>query len=171
MAQMALIGHLRCYSVSMKESVGLETAYRIAAIICGAMAASTVLYALVVEVISVFQAPFEGFVPSSQPLILRTALWTLAIVEAGVIGLVRRALLARSRSEGVEGQARRLITMAVVSAALAEVPAILGLVLFMLAGLRGDFYALLALSLALQTVYFPRLDGWREWAVEPASGS
>ena len=153
------------------DSVGLETAYRIAAIICGAMAASTVLYALVVAVISVSQAPFEGFAPSAQPSILRTALWTLALVEAGLIGLVRRALLARSGSEGAAAQARRLITTAVVTAALAEVPAILGLVLFMLWGLSGDFYALFALSLALGAVYFPRLDGWREWAAEPVSGS
>lgn len=155
----------------MKDSVGLETAYRIAVIICGAMAASTVLYALVVAVISVSQAPFEGFAPSAQPSILRTTLWMMALVEAGVIGLVRRALLARSRVEGAAAQARRLITTAVVTAALAEVPAILGLVLFMLSGLSGDFYALLALSLALQAAYFPRLDGWREWAAEPASGS
>jgi len=47
-----------------KDSVGFETAYRVATIICGAMAASTVLYALVVAVISVSQAPFEGFAPS-----------------------------------------------------------------------------------------------------------
>jgi len=153
------------------DSVGFEAAYRNAAIICGAMAASTVLYALVVTVISVSQAPFEGFAPSAQPSILRTALWTLALVEAGLIGLVRRALLARSRGEGAAAQARRLITTSVVTAAFAEVPAILGLVLFMLSGLRADFYALLALSLALQAVYFPRFDGWREWATEPASGS
>jgi len=75
------------------------------------------------------------------------------------------------RSEGAAAQAGRLITSAVVTAALAEVPAILGLALFMLSGLRGDFYALLALSLALQAVYFPRLDGWREWTTEPAAGS
>jgi hypothetical protein len=154
----------------MKDSAGLETAYRIAAIICGAMAASTVLYALVVVVISVSQAPFEGFAPRFQPSILRTALWTMAVVDAGLVGLVRRALVARSRSEDAGAQARRLISAAVATAALAEMPAILGLVLFMLSGLRGDFYALLALSLALQALYFPRLDGWRDWAAEPASG-
>lgn len=153
------------------DSVGLETAYRNAAIVCGAMAASTVLYALVVAVISVLQPPFEGFAPGAQPSILRSVLWTMALVEAGLIGLVRRALLARWRAEGPAVQARRLITTAVVTAALAEVPAILGLALFMLSGLRGDFYALLSLSLALQAVYFPRLGGWREWAAEPASGS
>jgi F0F1-type ATP synthase membrane subunit c/vacuolar-type H+-ATPase subunit K len=152
------------------DSVGLEAAYRNAAVICGAMAASTLLYALVVAVISVFQAPFEGFAPGAQPSILRSALWTLALVEAGLIGLVRRALLARSRGEGAAAQARRLITTSVVTAAFAEVPAILGLGLFMLWGLSGDFYALFALSLVLQVLYFPRLDGWREWAAEPAAG-
>jgi len=135
------------------------------------MAVSTVLYAVVVTAISVSQAPFEGFGGSSGPSILRVALWTAAIVEAGLIGLVRRALLARSRGEGAAAQARRLITTSVVTAAFAEVPAVLGLVLFMLWGLSGDFYALFALSLALGAVYFPRLDGWREWAAEPASGS
>jgi F0F1-type ATP synthase membrane subunit c/vacuolar-type H+-ATPase subunit K len=152
------------------DSDGLEAAYRNAAIICGAMAASTVLYALVVAVISVSLAPFEGFAPAAEPSIRRTALWTMAIVEAGLIGFVRRALLARSRAEGAAAQSRRLITTAVATAALAEAPAIVGLVLFMLSGLRGDFYALLALSLALQAVYFPRLQGWREWVTEPASG-
>jgi F0F1-type ATP synthase membrane subunit c/vacuolar-type H+-ATPase subunit K len=152
------------------NSVGVEAPYRNAAIICGAMAASTVLYALVVAVISVFQAPFEGFAPGAQPSILRSALWTMALVEAGLIGLVRRALLARSRSGGSAAQARRLITTAVVTAALAEVPAILGLMLFMLWGLSGDFYALFALSLVLGAIYFPRLDGWRELAAEPGAG-
>ena len=153
------------------HEAGLEAAYRNAAITCGAMAASTVLYALVVAVISVLQAPFEGFGGPAQPSMLRIALWTAAVLEAGLIGLVRQALLARSRAEGAAAQARRLISTAVVTAALAEVPAILGLVLFMLFGLRGDFSALFVLSLALQAVYFPRLDGWREWAAEPAPGS
>ena len=135
------------------------------------MAASTVLYALVVAVISVSLSPFEGFAPTPEPSIRRTVLWTVAIVEAGLIGLVRRALLARSRAEGAAAQSRRLISTAVVTAALAEAPAIIGLVLFMMSGLHGDFYALLALSLALQAVHFPRLQGWREWAAEPASGS
>jgi len=152
------------------DSVGVEAAYRNAAIICGVMAASTVLYALVVAVFRVFQAPFEGFAPGAQSSILRSALWTMALVEAGLIGLLRRALRARSRSESAAAQARRLITTAVVTAALAEVPAILGLVLFMLWGLSGDFYALFALSLVLQAIYFPRLDGWRELAAEPAAG-
>ena len=150
---------------------GLEAAYRNAAITCGAMAASTLFYAAVVAVISVSQAPFGGFAGESQASTLRIALWTMALLEAGLIGVARRALLARWRAEGAAAQAGWLVTTAVITAALAEVPAILGLVLFMLFGLRGDFYALFALSLALEAVYFPRLEGWRAWAAEPAPGT
>jgi hypothetical protein len=150
---------------------GLEAAYRNAAIICGVMAASTLLYAAVVAVISVSQAPFEGFAGQSEASSVRIALWTAAVLEAGLIGPLRRALLARARAEGSAAQAGRLFTTSVVIAAAAEMPAILGLVLFMLFGLRGDFYALFALSLALEAIYFPRLDGWREWAAEPIAPS
>lgn len=146
----------------------LETAYRHAVITYGAMAASTVLYVVAVAVVSISEAPFEGF--AGQMPGLRIALWTAAAFEAGLIGIVRRALLGSGRSGDADSQARRLVLTSIITAALAEVPAVLGLVLFMLSGLRGDFYALFALSLALLAIYFPKLDGWRQWAAEPALG-
>ena len=60
------------------SSGGLETAYRNAAITCGAMAASTVLYVVAVAIVSISQAPFEGFAGQMQPAGLRIALWTAA---------------------------------------------------------------------------------------------
>ena len=152
------------------SSAGLETAYRNAAITCGAMLASTLLYPVAAGIVSLSLAPFEGFVGQVMPTSLRIALWTAAAVVAGLIGVVRRALLGRSPAGDAAGQARRLVSTSITIAALAEVPAILGLVLFMLSGLRGDFYVLFVLSLVLQAVYFPRLDGWRQWASEPALG-
>ena len=151
-------------------SASLEAAYRNAAITCGAMAASTFLYAVAVAVVSISQAPFEGFAGQAQPTGLRLVLWIIAVVVAGVIGLVRKALLGHSPAGDQAAQARRLVSTSIVTAALAEVPAVLGLVLFMLSAMRIDFYALFVLSLVLQAVYFPRLEGWREWATEPAMG-
>ena len=150
-------------------SAGLETAYRNAAITCGAMLASTLLYPVAAAIVSLSLAPFEGFVGPVMPISLRIALWAGAAVVAGLIGVVRRALLG-SPAGNAAGQARRLVSTSITIAALAEVPAILGLVLFMLSGLRGDFSVLFVLSLVLQAVYFPRLDGWRQWASEPALG-
>jgi hypothetical protein len=151
-------------------SAGLETAYRNAAITCGAMLASTLLYPVAAIIVGLSLAPFEGFVGPAMPIGLRVALWTAAIVVAGLMGIVRRALLGTSPVGDTAGQARRLVSTSITIAALAEVPAILGLVLFMLSGLRGDFYVLFVLSLVLQAVYFPRLDGWRQWAAELAMG-
>jgi F0F1-type ATP synthase membrane subunit c/vacuolar-type H+-ATPase subunit K len=119
-------------------------------------------------IVSLSLAPFEGFVGQTMPTSLRIAIWTAAAAVAGLIGVVRRALLGRSPAGDTAGQARRLVSTSITIAALAEVPAILGLVLFMLSGLRGDFYVLFVLSLVLQAVYFPRLDGWRQWASELA---
>src|SRR5215510_7052671 len=119
-------------------SASLEAAYRNAAITCGAMAASTLLYAVAAAVVSISRAPFEGFAGQTQPAGFRLALWTIAVVVAGLIGVVRKAVL--------------------------------GLVLFMLSAMRADFYVLFVLSLVLQAVYFPRLEGWRQWATEPALG-
>lgn len=151
-------------------SGGLEGAYRNAAITCGAMLASTLLYPVAAAIVGLSLAPFEGFVGPAMPVGLRLTLWTAAAVVAGLIGIVRRALLGRSPAGDTAGQARRLVSTSITVAALAEVPAVLGLVIFMLSGLRGDFYVLFVLSLVLQAVYFPRLDGWRQWAAEPALG-
>jgi hypothetical protein len=49
-------------------------------------------------------------------------------------------------------------------AALAEASAVLGLVLFVLAGRRQDFYLLAGWSLVLQLAHFPRYARWEEAA-------
>jgi hypothetical protein len=153
----------------VRGSAGLEAAYRNAAITCGAMAVSTLLYAVAVVVVSISQAPFEGFAGQMQSGV-RLALWTSAVIVAGLIGIVRRRLLGRSPAGDQVAQARRLVSTSIIVAALAELPAVIGLVLFMLSALRADFYALFVFSLVLEAVYFPRLEGWRQWAAEPALG-
>ena len=45
---------------------------------------------------------------------------------------------------------------------LAEIPAILGLVLFLIAGYNRDFYVLLFVSLFLLFMYLPRLKSWED---------
>src|SRR5262245_16443947 len=149
------------------NSVALETAYRNAAITCGAILFSPLLYPVAVVIVTISLSPFEGFAGQMPPAV-RLALWTAATAVAGLIGIVRRALLGRSPAGDEVAQAKRLVSTSLTVAALAELPAVIGLGLFMLSGMRVDFYALLVLSLALQAIYFPRLEGWRQWAAEPA---
>jgi hypothetical protein len=58
----------------------------------------------------------------------------------------------------------RLRTGAITAASLAEAPAVLGLVLFLLAGRRQDFYLLAGWSLLLHLFHFPRRERWEEAA-------
>ena len=51
-----------------------------------------------------------------------------------------------------------------MAASLAEAPALLGLVLSLLAGRRQDFYVLAGWSLLLHLFHLPRLERWEEAA-------
>jgi hypothetical protein len=56
------------------------------------------------------------------------------------------------------------LAASVVASALAEVPGVGGLVVYMLTGLPTAAYPLFVLSLAALLLYFPRWSQWEEWA-------
>ena len=84
----------------------------------------------------------------------------MAGVQGLAIPFVRRAVEAAPGARG--SVLARLRTGAVTAAALAEAPAVLGLVLFLLGGRRVDFYLLAGWSLLLQWFHFPRYERWEE---------
>jgi hypothetical protein len=84
----------------------------------------------------------------------------LGIVVVIIAGVMRRATLAR----GGGPPAARLLAASVVASALAEVPAVLGLVVYMLTGLPTASYPLFVLSFAALLFYFPRWSQWGDGA-------
>jgi F0F1-type ATP synthase membrane subunit c/vacuolar-type H+-ATPase subunit K len=143
----------------MNGSEDLRRTYRKTAIACGAMVASVPIYAVVVEVLKT-QLPAGGVGVDAH--ILRYLFYLMAGVEGLAIPLVRRA--AESGAEVQGGVLARLRAGALVAAGLAEAPAVLGLVLFLLAGWRQDFYLLAGWSLLLHLFHFPRYERWEEAA-------
>lgn len=133
--------------------------YRETAIVCGAMVASVLIYAVVVEGLR-GRLPPGGAGAGLVPDVLRYALYVLAGVEGLAIPYARRAAEAVVRGHVLA----RLRAGALVAASLAEAPAVLGLVLFLLAGRREDFYVLAGWSLLLHVVHFPRVERWEEAA-------
>src|SRR5262249_26133972 len=73
--------------------------------------------AVAVAVVSISQAPFEGFAGQTQPAGLRLALWTIAVVVAGLIGVVRKALLGHSPAGDQAARAPRPVPAPGVPAA------------------------------------------------------
>ena len=145
----------------MNGSDDLRRTYRETTIVCGAMVASILIYAVVVEVLRTQLSP-GGVGAAAEADVLRYAFYLLAGVGGLVIPLIRRTVEA---GPGTRGSAlARLRAGALVTASVAEAPAVLGLVLFLLAGRRQDFYPLAGWSLLLHLFHFPRYERWEEAA-------
>jgi hypothetical protein len=145
----------------MNASEDPHRTYRETAIVCGALVASVLIYAVIVEVLKPTLPP-RGAGADINADLLRYAFYLLAGVGGLAIPFGRRAVEA---GPWVRGSVLvRLRTGAVVAASLAEASAVMGLVLFVLAGRRADFYVFAGWSLLLQLVHFPRRARWEEAA-------
>jgi hypothetical protein len=145
----------------MEGFEGLRRTYRETAIACGAMVASVLVYAVVVEMLRTRLSPGGGGAGVDADL-LRYGFYLLAAVAGLAIPLLRRP--AEAGPAVRENVPARLRAGALVTASVAEAPAVLGLVLFLLAGRRQDFYLLAGWSLLLHLFYFPRYERWEEAA-------
>jgi hypothetical protein len=121
-----------------------------------AMIAAVFVYAGVVELLKWKLAPFAGFAklePQTVAL-LKYVFLALAAANFGVIKAVQKILPTRS--------VENLSMAAVITFALCEAVAILGLVLFLLAGQGLDFYIFMVISLGFFTLFFPKYDQWEQ---------
>ena len=121
-----------------------------------AMIAAVFVYAGVVEVIKWQYAPFAGFArldPRTVGL-LRYAFLALAAAQFGIIKVVQKIIPA--------GSVDNLPQTAIITFALCESVAVLGLVLFLLAGNALDFYIFMTISLGFFYLFFPKYDQWEQ---------
>lgn len=150
----------------------LRAAYRVAVIIGLAMMASLLVYTVIV---GVFEKDGRGPALSDRALeMMKFALVAISVVLFFLIRFLNARILTAGGERGGRRDARqlpdvapadiqRLTTAAVVTYALCEAPAILGLVLFFLGGQASDFHLFLLISLFYFAVHFPKFSQWEEW--------
>jgi hypothetical protein len=134
----------------------LKARYLVVNFIGLAMIAAVFVYAGVVEVIKWKLAPFAGFAklePHTADL-LKYIFLALAAAQFGVIKAIQRILPTRS--------VENLSTVAIITFALCESVAVLGLVLFLLSGNSMDFYIFMVISLGFFYLFFPKYEQWEE---------
>jgi hypothetical protein len=144
-----------------RSSMALKARYLAVNFIGLAMIASVFVYAGVVELIKWQMAPFNGFArldPGTASL-LKYVFIAIAAAQYGIIKVVQRILPAKS--------ADNLPQTAIITFALCESVAVLGLSLFLLAGQPTDFYIFMAISLGFFYLFFPKYEQW-EAAVKGA---
>jgi len=152
------------------ENLGeeLRSAHRPASFVGIAIIVSLFLYLVVVEVLRATMSPFRGLISLPGIATLRYIFYGLAVVEVLVTRWLQGLLLRRAPGDDARATILKLARTSIVTLCLSEVPALLGLVLFLLGGLNKDFYALLAVSLVLAFMYFPRLRSWEDWVERKA---
>jgi hypothetical protein len=128
-----------------------------------AMIVSVFVYAGLVEVCKRLLPGFSGFLAltASQAQLLKYLLVALAFGQFFLIKAVQKILAPR----GVQ----YLPQAAVITFALCEAVALLGLVLFLLQGHPMDFYVFMLLSLFYFWLFFPKYKDWEAKLAAPGS--
>lgn len=154
-------------SVLQSQTDELKKTYRLAVFIGIAMIGSIFVYAGLVEAIRV------GYIPWKSPIltpdkakILKYILLGIPLMEFFLIKFIRQAILQEKQETKLEKPSalfQRLVSASIITYALCEAVAILGLVLFILTGNYLDFYIFLVISLIYIAIYFPRYSHWEEW--------
>ncbi|HLD48216.1 MAG TPA: hypothetical protein VJA64_10350 [Desulfobaccales bacterium] len=134
----------------------LKARYLVINFIGLAMIASVFVYAGVVEVIKWRMSPFAGFatLDPQTVAIIKYAFLALAAAQFGIIKALQKILPTRS--------VENLSLSAIITFALCESVAVLGLVLFLLAGQGMDFYIFMVISLGFFYLFFPKYEQWEQ---------
>jgi hypothetical protein len=152
----------------MEPTVDLKKEHQFTVIIASAMIVALFGYALVVEAIKFQHQPFTGFAPQS-PNQTREGIFAGALLMLVAIRIIRNMLLKKTPNDTVKTLLTKLKAATIITSALCEIPAILGLVLFLMGGHSKDFYILLLYSLTLMVLYFPRYNHLQAWVGKATS--
>ena len=101
--------------------------------------------------------------PVNNPEFFRYGFLVIAMIGPATIPVIKKAILRKSPDDPLEVSLRRLRVSAIVSFALCESSALVGLVSYLIAGVLMDFYILLIYSLIFFAIFFPKHSDWKEY--------
>jgi hypothetical protein len=151
----------------MEHTDDLRKSYHTAVIINAAVIGTLIAYAVVIEILRKQLAPFQGFMEITNFPALRYIFYGVAVVNIFIIRITGVSLLRKRYSDEFKFIRLQLLKVTIIIAALCEIPAVLGLILFLLAGSVRDYYQLAGVSFILVFLHFPRYGKWVEWAKNP----
>jgi hypothetical protein len=123
-------------------------------------------YIVVVNLIKIYLAPFNGFVDFPEVDILKYVLLGIAVAEFGFLHWIRKISVKKLQAVDLKREqiVARLVILSLIIYAICESIVIYGLVLFLMAGSTLSFYFFLLLGLLCLGIYFPRYGQWEKWA-------
>ncbi len=139
----------------------LNKARRTASIVSAAVTGAVFFYALIVEA----AVRHPGLTPpltGAAAAAARYGLYFWGAASVLAVRFVRPLIEARGKALGPAGT---MAAQSAAAAALCEVPALAGLMIFFLTGGYWDFYLLAVFSTVMEIYHFPRSRDWAERAV------
>lgn len=144
----------------------IKRTHRLAALIGFSVFGAMVLYLVLVELIRARMAPFHGLYPITDPQAIRNLRYLCYGLSAASVLLARilqSLLLKKKSSDTAEDLLNKLHRTSLIMVIMSELPALFGLILFLLRGLYRDFYILLGISVVVLFIFFPRRRAWEDW--------
>lgn len=136
----------------------LKRSYTAAALPAAVITGSVVFYAVLVELLL-----NKGFKAILQPPPADMVKYGFYAFAASVLPLLKVAGLKLGAKKATrEETVKALTTLAIVRAALCEIPVLAGFIICLLTGSRPDFYLLAVFAVGLEIYNFPRLSQWEE---------
>jgi len=120
---------------------------------------SLLIYIAVVELFGARLSPSSAH--SSYLSSLRYIFYGITIVVIFTIRRINSLFKLKPITGKIEKNLNRLLRLTIITSLLCEIPALLGLVYFLVKGIKRDFYYLLILSAVLLLLYFPRYSKWQ----------
>ncbi|MBC7348554.1 MAG: hypothetical protein H5U05_01115 [Candidatus Aminicenantes bacterium] len=144
----------------------IKRTHRIAALIGFSIFGAMVLYLVLAELIRARMAPFQGLYPITDLQTIRNLRYLFYGLSAASVLLARilqSLLLKKKPGDTPEDLLNKLHRTSLIMVIMSELPALFGLVLFLIRGLYRDFYILLGISVVVLFIFFPRRLAWEEW--------
>lgn len=143
----------------VQPELNVTNAHRVAVIINAAMIGGMVMMAVISEVIAKATPPM----PLSEHFgAIRTILYGVGFTSVLLVRYVSGVMKTTRPGENVQQLLLRLLRRTAVTAALCEIPGVLGFVLFIIGGQRADMFILMAMTVGMTWVFFPRVSTWRK---------
>lgn len=133
-----------------------KRAYTAAAISAAGVIGAIIIYTVIAEILR-----HTGYRPPLLPPAAYAVKFAVYLVSASTVIILKRTASLLSGRQGTQEETlKRLTRLAIIRAAVCEIPAVSGLILFLLTGYRADFYLLIVFAMALEVYNFPRLPEW-----------
>ena len=139
----------------------VRAAHRSATLITYIVIGMLVVYTIAVELIGRATSSPD---PVPDPGIIRYIFYAVAIAMIFLSQVVKATMLRNPARLGLDEALRKLTQANVAVAAFAEVPVLLGLVMFILWRNTSDYYILAFVSLYVILRHFPRYASWEKIA-------